>query len=225
MLIWNKLPDVLPHGYHKDDLVKDTRTASYEGDGKWAFSVSGKVREEGPVTEEIMETKDYWVDRESYQVTSFDLYVTADYYERTDALDISVEKQNEEATTETSDMPILEQKIKVKWMTVKGTAHHGYLEGSVENVGRIPVEGLEIEFTIFDEDDNTITIEKCTITPFTLLPGESGKFKRDFLVTGKHLHSYTYRFILEDDKVFEYLEGTDQEQPVFVYEMMLNRFN
>lgn len=218
-LIWNRIPRQLPDGYSKNDLSKDTRTAKYEGDGKWLFSVSGEVRQEGPVTTETVETKDYWVDRESYEVTSYELHLTAVYYEDTKILDISVEKQNERVTTETSDTPILRQEIKVKWLTAKGTKQHGYLEGCIENIGKIPIAGLSIEFALFDEDANILTIEKCTITPDPVPPGKIGKFKYDFVITGKHLYSYDYRFILETGQTFEYLEGSGEEEPVFFYEM------
>lgn len=219
LLIWNRIPSQLPDGYSKNDLSKDTGTAEYEGDGKWLFSVSGKVRQEGPVTTETVKTEDYWVDRESCEVTSYELRLTAVYYENTQTLDISVEKQNEQVMAETSDTPILRKEIKLKWQTARGTAHHGYLEGCIENIGKIPIAGLSIEYTLYDEDGNILTVEKCKITPDPIPPGERGKFNQDVSTTGTHFYSYNCRFILETGQVFEYLEGSGQEEPVFFYEM------
>jgi hypothetical protein len=217
--IWNTIPSKLPDGYSKDDLSKDTRTAEYEGDGKWLFSVSGKVRQEGPVTTETVKTEDYWVDRESCEVISYELHLTAVYYEKTSTLDISVEKRNEQVITETSDTPILRKEIKLKWQTAKGTAHRGYLEGRIENIGKIPITGLLIKYSLFDENGKVLTIEECKITPDTILPGETGKFMHDFLITGGRLHNYKYWFISETGQIFEYLEGSGEEEPVFFYEM------
>ena len=218
-LIWNRVPSQLPDGYSKNDLSKDTRTAEYEGDGKWLFSVSGKVRQEGPVTTETVKTEDYWVDRESCEVTSYELHLTAVYYENTQILDISVDKQNEQVMTETADTPILRKEIKLKWQTAKGTAHHGYLEGCIENIGKIPIAGLLIEYTLFDEDGNIKIIEEYNISPDPIPPGELGKFREQFSTTGKHFQYYNYRFVLETGQTFEYLEGSGQEEPVFFYEM------
>lgn len=218
-LIWNRIPSQLPDGYSKNDLSKDTRMAEYEGDGKWLFSVSGNVRQEGPVTTETVKAEDYWVDRDSCEVTSYELHLIAVYYENTQTLDISVEKQNEQVMVETSDTPILRKEIKLKWMTVKGTAHHYYLEGSIENIGKIPVVGLSIEFFLYDEDDNLLRTEKCKITPDPIPSGERGKFKHDFVITGKSFSFYDCRFILETGEVFEYLEGSGEEEPVFFYEV------
>lgn len=218
-LIWNKIPSKLPDGYSKSDLSKDTRTAKYESDGQWQFSVFGKVRQEKPIVTEIVKKGDYWVDRESCNVTSYELHLTAIYYENTNILDISVKKQNEEATTETSDTPILRQEIKLKWLNAWGTAHKAEVEGCIENIGRIPIDGLLIEITLFDEERNIIVLEKCKITPDPIPAGEQGKFRENFSTTGKHFHSYDLRFILETGQIFEYLEGSGQEEPVFFYEM------
>lgn len=217
-LIWNKIPSQLPDGYSKNDLSKDTRTAKYEGDGKWLFSVFGKVRQEGEVVTETVKTQDYWVDRESYNVTSYKLHLTATYYEKTTTLDISVEKQNEQVTTETSDTRILRQEIKLKWLNVWGSAHQGEVEGSIENIGKIPIDGLLIEIILFDEDGNIKIIEEYKISPDPIPPGELGKFREKFSTTGKHFQSYNYRFVLETGQTFEYLEGSGQEEPVFFYE-------
>lgn len=219
-LIWNKIPSQLPGGYSKNDLLKDTKTAKYEGDGKWLFSVLGEVRQEGPLTTEIVRTEDYWVERESCEVTSYELQLRAMYYENTKTLDIeNAKKLNEKVTTETSDIPILRKEIKLEWITVKGTAQHYYVEGSIENIGKIPIARLLIEFFFFDEDGNLLKTEKCKITPDPIPSGERGKFKHDFIITGKSFSVYDCRFILETGGVFEYLEGSGEEEPVFFYEM------
>ncbi len=100
-----------------------------------------------------------------------------------------------------------------------GTAQHYHLEGSIENVGRIPIVGLLIEFLLYDEDNNLLRTEKCKITPDPIPSGERGKFKYDFVITGKSFSFYDSRFILETGEVFEYLEGSGEEEPVFFYEM------
>ena len=215
-LIWNRIPSQLPDGYSKNDLSKDTRTAKYEGDGKWLFSVFGKVRQEGEVVTETVKTEDYWVDRESCNVTSYELHLTAMYYENTQTLDISVEKQNEQVTTETSDTPILRQEIKLKWLNVWASGH---AEGSIENIGKIPIDGLIIEIVLFDKDYNIIVVEKCNVTPDPIPSGERGKFRQNYSTTGKRFYFYEYRFLLEGGQVFEYLEGSGEEEPSFFYEM------
>ena len=216
VLIWNRIPRQLPDGNSKNDLSKDTGTAKYEGDGKWLFTVFGKVRQEGPVVTETVKKEDYWVDRESCNITSYELHLTAMYFENTKILDISVEKQNEQAMTETSDTPILRKEIKLKWLNVWAAGH---AEGSIENIGKIPIDGLIIEIVLFDKDYNIIVVEKCNVTPDPIPSGERGKFRQNYSITGKHLHFYEYRFLLEGGQVFEYLEGSGEEEPVFFYEM------
>jgi hypothetical protein len=231
-MIWNKIPSQLPDGYSKNDLSRDTMTAEYESDGKWMFSVSGKVSQEGPLTTEIVKTGDYWVDREKYEVTSYELHLTAIFYEKTNTLDISVDKRNEQVITESSDTPILRQEIKMNWQKARSGAHDahgGRLEGSVENIGKIPIDGLFIEYVLFDEDGEVITIEEVKITPDTILPGESGKYLHDYQITGVHVNSYNYTFYLETGEIFEYLEGSGdrflegsgEKEPIFYYEMPL----
>ncbi|MFC1931491.1 transglutaminase-like domain-containing protein [Chloroflexota bacterium] len=222
VLIWNKIPSQLPGGYSKNDLLKETRMTKYEGDGQWLFSVLGEVRKEGTLVTEVVRTEDYWVDRESCEVTSYGLHLTAMYYENTKTIDIDVEKQNEKVITETSDTPILRKEIKLNWIKV-GTygSYKYYTEGSIENISKIPVARLLIEFFFFDEDGNLLKTEKYKITPDSIPAGELGKFKYDFILSGKHLYSYNYRFILETSEVFEYLEGSGEEEPVFFYEMDL----
>jgi len=199
----------------------DTRTATYEGDGKWIFTVFGTVREEGPITTETVKTEDYWVDRGSYEVTSYELQLKATYYEKTKTLDIEdIKKLNEKVTTETLDTPILRKEIKLLWLNAQYSGRHYYLEGSIENIGIIPVARLLIEFFHYDEDGNLFEAEKCTITPDPIPSGERGKFKHDFIKSGKSLGFYDYRFISETGEVFEYLEDSGEE-PVFFYEMDL----
>ena len=111
----------------------------------------------------------------------------------------------------------------MKWITVKGTAHHYYLEGCIENIGKIPIARLLIEFFLYDEDGNLLRTEKCKITPDPIPSGERGKFKHDFVITGKSFYSYDSRFILETGEVFEYLEGSGEEEPVFFYETDLQQ--
>ena len=226
VLIWNRIPNQLPGGYSKSDLSKNTRTAEYKGDGEWLFSASGNVRQEGPVTTETVKAEDCWVDRESCNITSYDLCLIAVYFEKSQTLDISVEKQNEKVITETSDTPILRKEIKLLWQSAKGTAHHCYLEGQIENTGKIPISGLSVEYALFNEEGELLTIEEGNITPDTILPGEKGKFRYDFLITGGTLARYDFRFVLETGGVFEYLEGSGEkyysgkgEAPIFYYEM------
>jgi hypothetical protein len=216
-LIWNRIPSQLPSGHSKNELVMDTRTATYEGDGKWIFSVSGKVKQEGPLTTEIVKTADYWVERESCEVTSYELQLRATYYEKTKTLDIeNVNKLNEKVATKTSDTPILRKEIKLKWLNVWAS---GYAEGSIENIGKIPIDGLIIEIVLFDKDYNIIVVEKCNVTPDPIPSGERGKFRQNYSITGKRFYFYEYRFLLEGGQVFEYLEGSGEEEPSFFYEM------
>jgi len=222
-LIWNNIPSQLPDGHSKNELIMDTRTATYEGDGKWIFTVFGAVREEGPLIMETVRTEDYWVDRESCEVTSYELQLKVTYYEKTKTLDIEdIKKLNEKVTTETLDTPILRKEIKLLWLNAQYSGRHYYLEGSIENIGRIPVVRLLIEFFFYDEDGNLFKTEKCTITPDPIPSGERGKFKHDFILTGIPICSYDCRFISETGEVFEYLEGSGEE-PVFFYEMDLEK--
>ena len=41
--IWSKLPSKLPTDCSIEQFSKDTRNATYEGNGKWTFNVSGLV--------------------------------------------------------------------------------------------------------------------------------------------------------------------------------------
>lgn len=224
VLIWNKIPTQLPGGYSKNELVRDTRTATYEGGGKWTFSASGQVEQKGPLTIEIVRTEGYWVERESREVTSYELQLGATYYEKSRTLDIeNVKKINEKVITETSDTPILRQEIKLEWMNAQGGGHNYNLEGSIENIGKIPIANLLIEFFLYDEDGNLLITKKLEITPDPISPGERGKFKDYFVITGMSLFSYDSRFILETGEVFEYLEGSGEEEPVYFYEMDIEK--
>lgn len=220
-LIWNQIPSQLPGGHSKNELAMDTRTATYEGDGKWVFSVSGKVKQEGPLTPEIVKTEDYWVERESCEVTSYELQMRATYYGKTKTLDIhNVEKSNEQVSTEVVDTPILRKEIKLLWLNAQYDGRNYYLEGTVENIGRIPVSRLLIEFFFYDEDGNLFETKKCALTPDLIPSGGRGKFRHDFVLYGKPLSSYDSRFISETGEVFEYLEESGEE-PIFYYEMDL----
>ncbi len=223
-LIWNKIPTQLPGGHSKNELVRDTRTATYEGDGKWTFSASGQVEQQGPLTIEIVRTEAYWVERESREVTTYELQLRAIYYEKSRTLDIENEKKiDEKVITETSDTPILRQEIKLKWMNTWGGGHNYSLEGSIENIGKIPITNLLIEFFFYDEDGNLLNTKKLEITPDLISPGEKGTFRNDFVITGKSYFSYTSRFVLETGEVFEYLEGSGEEEPVYFYEMDIEK--
>jgi hypothetical protein len=220
-IVWNRIPSQLPDGYAKNQFMIGTRKASYEGDGKWLFTMSGEVREEVPLPVEVVKAENYWVERESCEVTSYELQLTVTFFEKTKTLDISnVEKSDEQVSTEVVDTPILRKEIKLLWLNARHAGRNYYLEGSVENIGRIPVSRLLIEFFLFDEDGNLIKTEKCALTPDPILSGERGKFRHDFVLYGTPLYSYDCRFISETGEVFEYLEGSGEE-PVFFYEMDL----
>jgi len=221
-LIWNRIPEQLTGGHSKSQLLKDTWTATYEGNGKWLFSVLGEVRQEGPLTTDIVRTDDCWVERESCEVTSYELQLTARFYENTKTLDIDdVGKINEQVTTETLDTPILRKEIKLHWLNAQYSGRHYYLEGCIENIGKIPVARLLVEFFLYGEDGDLLMTEKCKIDPDPIPSGERGKFKYDFLLHGESLSSYDCRFVSETGELFEYLEESGEE-PVFFYEMDLD---
>lgn len=106
-LIWAKLPAEVGRGYSKADFYSNTRAATYQGDGKWLFEVSGLITEsfiefggeERTRTREY-KPKDRWDNPFSYKpievieqqyrdvIERYRLKLKANFYEKTGIVEV-----------------------------------------------------------------------------------------------------------------------------------------
>jgi hypothetical protein len=215
-LLWDKLPDDLPQGYHKTSLQPETADAMYQGDGKWDYSISGNVSRSSTLPQKYVEqSPDEWVEEHSVKVVTDDLLLQAEYFESTDALNIlSVDKTGETETTKIiSDVPVIAYKLKVNWIAGSTTGYGYRVEGSVKNIGILPLENVLFVVNGYDGQGVFMGTENITLSPAILAVGDSCKFVLD--ATGFYLHGsapnkgkvtmgyYDYRFLLPSGKRIE----------------------
>ena len=148
----------------------------------------------------------------SNKVVTDDLLLRAEYFETTGALNIlSIEKTGETETRKiVSEVSVIASKLKVNWISGYTMGYGFRVEGSVNNIGILPLENILFEVNYYDTGGNLITTDNMTLSPATINVGESCKFVLD--VDGFYLHSsdpkegkvsfgfYTYRFLLPSGK-------------------------
>jgi hypothetical protein len=185
----------------------DTGEATYEGNGDWKFVVSGSGKLEWPTPSwqragEILEkTPGNWVEQQSEKVTTYELSLTAVFYEETELLEITdIEQFNKKLTTEVIETPI-EKLLLVDWIRAVYDGQRYEFEGSVENVGKIPLNIVGVEFTLFDEDGKFLVMERATLDPETIAPGETAHFLHRISLREK-IRRYNFTFITTADKEF-----------------------
>ncbi|GAI17339.1 unnamed protein product, partial [marine sediment metagenome] len=137
--IWSFLPDDLPNGYKKAQFFPGTRSAIYQGNGKWGFEVLGGGESIVPLPTEIKKESDResWFEEHKEKVTTYELRLTVDFYEHTRVVEIlDIEKFNIKTDIKVSKTPIYPELL-VNWVYAMEVT----CEGSVTNVGKIPLQG------------------------------------------------------------------------------------
>jgi len=209
--LWNKLPHYLPDDYTKYQFSSETGEATYCGDKKWEFCVYGTDTESSLLPPEKYEkTPGNWVHSLSREVTTYTYILTADYYENTGSLDIiSIRMRDKETTIQIeSEKSIVGKGLKVKWITATTSGSDLRVEGSVKNIGVVPLEDVIIEVILYDAMGDWLRTDEATLTPSKIDVGETGQFFINVLLglflkaseedeSGKrNLGSYNYKFLL-----------------------------
>jgi len=204
--LWGKIPNNLPDGYTKSQFLPQTRKATYIDNQKWEFRLSGTGSDSTLLPLRNYEkTPGNWVESHSREVTTYNLVLTANYYEETDTLDIlGIQKLDEKTTVETiSEKSIIGKGLKLEYiMAGSYTGFSSRFEGAVKNIGCVPLENVIIEISIFDENGNLLRTDNTTLSPSKINVGENASFaleiKYKFKIDneGHILGSYTGRFLL-----------------------------
>jgi len=200
--VWSQVPAELPDGYKKSQFSRDTRKATYEGKEEWTFVVLGSTKDMGPLSTEIYEkTPGHWIEKESQEVTTCELKLTAVFNEETKVFKITdIERFNEQVDTEITETPVPGELL-VDWIRAAYDGQRYEFEGSVENVGKIPLNNIEVEFTLLDEDGKFLVMERATLDPETIAPGEIAHFLHRINLREK-IRRYDFTFITATGKKF-----------------------
>ncbi len=198
-LIWSRLPDNLPGGYRKSEFNQTSRTARYEGNGKWTCRASGATQQATPLPlRKYEKTPGQWVEEQSEQVTRYTLELTAAFYEKTATVEV-VGIDRSTPTVETrviSSKSLVARQIEVDWIAVNYGGQSFRAQGSFKNTGIIPLEKAEIEIALSNKDGKLLVTKRAPLTPSTIEPGGDGRFLIDFTVVGGETGgNYRYRFV------------------------------
>lgn len=174
--VWSQLPVKLPSEYNVAQFSKESRVATYEGDAKWTFSVSGSVSDTQKLPSELVEKlEDYWVERCTHKVTTCDLILHAVFYEKTKLIEIvEIWHENVKTRIETDETPI-KKEFQIEWMNVEDHGSHYMFNGVIKNIGKVPLKNLGVKFFLYDEEDNIVATEQTHVKPNTVAPGEIGE--------------------------------------------------
>ena len=196
---WTSLPPELPDGYLKSEFLADTGKATYKGKGDWEFVLLGSGRQEWPTPSweqagEILEkTPGNWVEQQSKKVTTYELSLTGVFNEETKTLEImGIEKFNEKLTTEVIET-LIQKALFVHWIRGEYIGSEYLLEGSVENVGELPLENIQVKFSLFAEGLKLLETKTTTLEPEIINPGERGRYFFRFYLR-EEARSYLYLF-------------------------------
>ncbi|MFC2018978.1 hypothetical protein ACFLU4_03370 [Chloroflexota bacterium] len=202
--VWAKLPDKLADKYTKAQFKRDTRSARYLGDSKWKFEVLGFVEIREPLPETLKQkADDSWVSLQSESVTTGELRLTADFYERTGIVEISgVEEFNVQTSTETDETPVY-PKLQLLWIRATYADMYYEMEGAVLNIGRVPLHDVEAEIANFDPSNTLISTYKEPLDSDTVGVSETARFKIKFEETRTDIH-YKIRFLTPSGDLIEY---------------------
>jgi hypothetical protein len=209
-IIWNRLPSSLPDGYKKSQFMSETGKATYIKDGKWEFELTGNVSTSKSLPQKNYEkTPGHWFFNRSKEVTTYNLVLVANYYEKTSTLDIQdIQKFDENTTVVTIyEEPIIGKGLKVNRIGVASVAGAILrVEGSVKNIGCVPLENVIIEVTNYDRNGKWLRTDNITLSPSKINVGEDATFSSDIpqkligTANGENggftLGSYAYRFLL-----------------------------
>ena len=197
--VWKLLPDSLPGSYAKSQFESETKNAVYIGNNKWEFSLrGGETQSKSLPLRRYEKTPGNWVENYSNQVYTYNLELKAIYYETTNTLDIiDIQKSDEDTKIETvSEIPIIAKKFKVDWIRGEVSGVLVRIEGSVTNIGIIPIENATIEVALFDLEGNLIRTDTAPLKPNKIDVYGSGNFFLEVmqsLKAGKYRHKLHHR--------------------------------
>lgn len=202
-LCWSRLPSELPEEYQRSQFSQKTREATYQGNGQWEFVVFGLAEEVGPASTEIIEkAPDHWIEQRSQEVTTYELKLTANFYEDIKVLEIAdIEEFNEQVNPGVTETPI-PMELRVDFINGWYRGDMYRFEGSIENLGQVPLKGIQVEIVSFDETDYLLDEQIISLEPEIIEPGLYGHFMLDVHLKGKHLRSYDYQFLSTTGEIF-----------------------
>ncbi len=209
--VWLRLPNDLPGGYAKTQFSPDTRLATYQGNKKWKFEVLGSGEIIVPLPTQIYkETNSFsWVEQTEEEITTYEMRLTVVFYEKMKVVEIlDIEKFNIKTENKVSKISIYPELL-VHWViaTYSGSSYH--FEGSVTNVGKMPLQNAEVEITDYDSEDNLILTQRTPLYPDTIGVGEMAHFNLRYRER-IDLRYYDYRFILSSgEEIFYRVEPED----------------
>jgi hypothetical protein len=208
-LIWSKLPSDLQPNFQKTQFKAESGNASYTGNGKWQYQITGETRATELLPTRIFElTPGYWVENHSQQVTTRNLLISADYFENTGILNLQpVQITSENTSIETlSQTSIIAQKLKLNWISGSTTGYDFRVEGSVTNTGIVALQNVIFEVTTYDSQGKYLRTDNLTMTPAKIDIGQLTGFC--LIVPGANLKQsssgsfgyYDYRFLTSAGK-------------------------
>ncbi|MFC1871384.1 hypothetical protein ACFLYF_03175 [Chloroflexota bacterium] len=104
------------------------------------------------------------------------------------------------------------KELSIRWM--RGVKD-GVIEGSVKNVGNVPLDNVQFESSIYNETDElvrtadtAVELDNQRFDDFEgkLFPGETGHCRVEIKVLGKNPHSYDIRFFLPSGEIIPHNE-------------------
>lgn len=218
--IWSRIEFELPEKYNKKQFLINTRRAEYLSNGEWVFSVFGATENITVLQPEVYmdfetsgnQTQKVWFEEQKRKVESSRLKLTATFYEKVNIIDaLNVEEFDKCIDIETISKTRLKGQLLVQWINAYYSGYQYHTEGSVENVGKIPLTGVQIEVKNYDPDGNLIKTQVIPLYPETIAPGELGLFYDRVYLKGMTLRTYTYRFISDSGEEISYSKENKQK--------------
>ena len=135
------------------------------------------------------------------KVTTRELKLVATFNEKTKDIEVmDIEKSDAKIETETAEKPV-EQVLLLHWIKGQYEGSRYNFEGSIENVGEIPLTNIQIKLQSYSEDDELLSTEVAAVEPEVIAPGERARFRVRFFLTEK-LRKYDYMFMTDTGTSF-----------------------
>jgi hypothetical protein len=195
--LWSRLSKILPPEYKTNQFDSDTREATYDGNGKWTFVVfgSGEDTVELPVKTYEKDKDEFsefhtdshgiehfssWVEEHSRTVTTYKLKLSAQYYETTALAELTdIDKFDVQSETLKEEIPIPDPErkgLRLNWITGQYDGNWLTTQGSVTNIGQVPLENATIEISVYDLEGNFVRADNATLSPSKIGLDENANF-------------------------------------------------
>ncbi|MFC1931492.1 hypothetical protein ACFLXJ_04770 [Chloroflexota bacterium] len=157
--IWNKLPYELPDEYKIEQFDFESRTAEYLGNNKWKFEVYGSGEDRITVPKITEEKSDVlWIERAQEIVTTYDLRLQADFFERGGILEIAqIEKLNKQSSSIVSETTI-QATLLIMWDKVERDGWRHQYEGQVRNISPISLSDVYLKIEWYEIGSKEIVL-------------------------------------------------------------------